>query len=78
MDEQQFKQWLLGVYRPEIEQPKDEIGGFLIPHYITSNKVGKLAAMYRWVGRLLRNQRIYEKGTYQFDMYAALTERKKK
>jgi hypothetical protein len=43
-----------------------------IPHFITADKAGRLAAFYRSVGRFLKSPRVYELGTYQFDMYAAI------
>lgn len=77
MDKEQFRQYLLDLYRPLIEQPNDEQGGFLLPHYYTGCKAGRLAAFYRWLGGVLRSPRIYEKGTYQFDLYAALRNKRK-
>jgi hypothetical protein len=72
MNQQEFRKWLLSEYRPLIEQPNDERGGYLIPHFITADKAGRLAAFYRSVGRFLKSPRVYELGTYQFDMYAAI------
>jgi hypothetical protein len=72
MDRQAFRKWLLDEYRPPVEVANDGQGGYLIPHFITANKAGKIAALYRWSGWILRSKRIYEMGTYQFDMYAAL------
>jgi hypothetical protein len=78
MDKQEFRKWLLGEYRPPAKVANDGQGGYLIPHFITADKAGNLAAFYRWIGRLLRSPRIYDMGTYQFDIYSALLGKVKK
>lgn len=75
MNEQEFKKWLRGEYRPPVESSKDAQGGYLIPHFITADKPDWLSVFCRCLGRTLRNPRIYKLGTYQFDMHKALTER---
>ena len=65
-------------YRPPTESATDGQGGYLIPQFITADRDGRLARFYRWIGRLLRSQRIYKNGTYQLDMYAEIAGRAKK
>lgn len=72
MNEQKFKKWLRGEYRLSAESQKDAQGGYLIPHFVTTNSPGRLAAFYRFVGMILRNTKIYERGTYQYDFYGAI------
>ena len=70
MDFNEFKEYLRGQYRPDPGQ--DEEGGFLVPNVVMADKAGLLAKIYRWVGRLLRNKRLYKKGTYDVDFKAEL------
>jgi len=76
MNHDEFKKYLMGQYRPDSGQ--DEMGGFLVPNIIMEDKPGLLARIYRWAGRLLRNKRLYEKGTYTIDFKAKLSELLKK
>lgn len=76
MTPEEFKTWLRTEYRPPTEVDEQD-GGYLVPHYITADKKGWIAAACRWVGYILRNRRIYTLGTYQYDLYAALTRKVK-
>lgn len=52
--------------------PQDCLGGYLVPEVVLKNKDGLLAAVYRRLGLWLRNESLYEKGTFNFNYKEAL------
>jgi hypothetical protein len=72
MDKDEFRQWLLGKYRPHVELGRGEEGGYLIPASYPSDKPGRKAAAFRFLGRLLHNTYLYELGIEYVDLAAEI------
>lgn len=62
MNREGFAKWLRSEYRPPIEQPNDEQGGFLIPTRYPSHKKGWINHFFRWLGYTFHNKEIYSLG----------------
>ena len=61
---QSIDDYIREVRERERYDPHPEEGGYLIPEVVRVNTLGTRARLYRWLGRVLNNPRIFEKGRH--------------
>ena len=72
MKKTEFTKYLRKQYYPSPETAKDSLGGYLVPGIILKNKTGWLSCVYRWFGLQFKNEHLYKKGVFSFNLRKAI------
>lgn len=68
-----FRRWVLGKYRPRPISPADGSGGYIVPRIYYVDKKGFFGMMFRKVGWLMCNKKIYRLGLRRINLREAIT-----